>query len=64
MRPKFHNVPFMDSELRPVWSLKGVSMYHLVSDQKSYPEDQAAPFPKFSSQYLLWYGQDRIYREI
>ena len=53
----------MESELRPVCTLKGVSSCHLVLDQKSYPEVQVTPFPKYSSSYLLWYGQDRIYRE-
>ena len=27
-----------DRELRPLWSFKGVSIFYLVSDKKSYPE--------------------------
>ena len=28
----------MGSELRPVWSFEGVSIFYLVSDKKSYPD--------------------------
>ena len=38
IHPKFYYVPFMESELHPVNTLKSVSSCHLVLDQKSYPE--------------------------
>ena len=47
-----------DSELQPVWSFKGVSIWHLVSDQKSYPEVHPRPrvhlIPSF--QIIFSYG--------
>ena len=67
--PKFDRVPFIDSELRP--ALSGVSkvsqfvIWFRIKNRtpRWAPEAQVAPFPKFSNNYLLWYGQDRIYRE-
>ena len=64
MGPKFDRVSFMDPES----GLSKVSRFVIWCRIKNRtprwpPEAQAAPFPKFASNYLLWDGQDRNNRE-
>ena len=58
MRPKLYNVhvPFMDSELRPVWSFKGVSICNLVSDENRRYTFKRHLTPLFQIQEIISKG--------